>query len=83
MSAGTVIWINAVVSGLAHDAYTRWAMHDVVGSAGMIHGWIDIWTGHLLWLLAVMTVSVGVAALFELLLSTNTLYRITRSKTSA
>jgi hypothetical protein len=42
-------------------------MHDMIGSAGMLRGWVDIWTSHLLWLLAALTMSVGTLALVELL----------------
>jgi hypothetical protein len=37
-------------------------MHDMVGSAGMLRGWVDVWTTHMLWLLATLTLSLGVAA---------------------
>ena len=37
-------------------------MHDVIGSAGMLRGWIALLTTHMLWLLATLTVSVGTAA---------------------
>jgi hypothetical protein len=42
-------------------------MHDMIGSAGMLRGWVDVWTAHMLWLLATLTVSVGAVALVELL----------------
>jgi hypothetical protein len=42
-------------------------MHDMIGSASMLRGWLDVWTAHILWLLATLTVSVGAAALVELL----------------
>ena len=42
-------------------------MHDMIGSAGMLRGWVAVWTTHMLWLLAVLTVSVGAAAVAELL----------------
>ena len=43
-------------------------MHDMiesvmVGSAGMLRGWVEVWTTHMLWLLATLTVSVGAWAL--------------------
>ena len=43
-------------------------MHDMiesvmVGSAGMLRGWVEVWTTHMLWLLATLTVSVGAGAL--------------------
>jgi hypothetical protein len=43
-------------------------MHDMIGSAGMLRGWVAVWTTHMLWLLAVLTVSVGAAAVAELLI---------------
>jgi hypothetical protein len=42
-------------------------MHDMIGSAGMLRGWVDVWTAHMLWLLATLTVSIGAVALVELL----------------
>jgi hypothetical protein len=42
-------------------------MHDMIGSAGMLRGWVDLWTSHLLWLLAALTMSVGSLAMVELL----------------
>jgi hypothetical protein len=44
-------------------------MHDMIGSAGMLRGWIAVWTTHMLWLLATLTVSVGTAAVAELLIA--------------
>jgi hypothetical protein len=41
-------------------------MHDMIGSAGMLRGWVEVWTTHMLWLLATLTVSVGAGALVEL-----------------
>ena len=42
-------------------------MHDMIGSAGMLRGWVEVWSAHMLLLFATLTVSVGVAALVELL----------------
>jgi hypothetical protein len=42
-------------------------MHDMVGSAGMLGGWVEVRSAHMLLLLATLTVSVGAAALVELL----------------
>ena len=42
-------------------------MHDMIGSAGMLRGWMEVWSAHILLLLATLTVSVGAAALVELL----------------
>jgi hypothetical protein len=44
-------------------------MLDMVGSAGMLRGWIAMWTTQSLWLLAALTVSVGAAAVAELLIA--------------
>ena len=44
-------------------------MHDMIGSAGMPRGWIAMWTTQSLWLLAALTVSVGAAAVAELLIA--------------
>jgi len=43
-------------------------VHDMMGSAGMLRGWVAVWTTHMLWLLAALTVSVGAAAVAELLI---------------
>ncbi len=44
-------------------------MHDMIGSAGMLRGWIAMWTTEMLWLLASLTVSVGAVAVAELLMA--------------
>jgi hypothetical protein len=41
----------------------------MIGSAGMLRGWVDVWTTHILWLLATLTVSVGAGVLVELLIT--------------
>jgi hypothetical protein len=43
-------------------------MHDMIGSAGMLRGWIAMWTTQALWLIASLTVSVGAAAAAEVLI---------------
>ncbi|MGC1411423.1 MAG: hypothetical protein WA864_21055 [Acetobacteraceae bacterium] len=43
-------------------------MHDVLGSAGMLRGWIAMWT-QMLWLLASLTMSIGAVAVFELFIT--------------
>jgi hypothetical protein len=43
-------------------------MHDVLGSAGMLRGWIAMWT-QMLWLLASLTLSIGAVAVFELVVT--------------
>ena len=40
-------------------------MHDMIGSAGMLRGWITMWTTQSLWLLASLTLSIGAAAVAE------------------
>jgi hypothetical protein len=42
-------------------------MHDVIGSAGMLRGWVEVWSAHMLLLLVTLIVSVGAAALVEFL----------------
>jgi hypothetical protein len=42
-------------------------MHDMIGSAGMLRGWVEVWSAHMLLLLTTLAVSVGVAVLVELL----------------
>ena len=41
-------------------------MHDMIGSAGMLRGWVEVWSAHMLLLLTTLAVSVGVAVLVEL-----------------
>ncbi len=43
-------------------------MHDVIGSAGMLRGWVAVWTLQMLWLFVALTVSVGVLAAVEFLI---------------
>jgi len=42
-------------------------MHDMIGSAGMLRGWVSVWTMQAVWMLAMLTVSVGAVAVAELL----------------
>ena len=44
-------------------------MHDVMGNAGMLRGWISIWTMQMIWFVAAMSVAIGVAAMAELLVT--------------
>jgi hypothetical protein len=44
-------------------------MHDVMGNAGMLHGWIAIWTMQMVWLVTAMIVAAGVTATAELLIT--------------
>jgi hypothetical protein len=48
-------------------------MHDVIGSAGMLRGWIALWTNGVLWFIATMTLTVGAVAIAELLITTRAL----------
>jgi hypothetical protein len=41
-------------------------MHDMIGSAGILLGCVEVWSAHMLLLLATLTVSVSASALFEL-----------------
>jgi hypothetical protein len=42
-------------------------MHDMIGSGGMLRGWMEVWSAHMSLLLATLIVSVGAAALVGLL----------------
>jgi hypothetical protein len=42
-------------------------MHDVIGGAGMLRGWIALWTMEMFWFSAAMTLTVGAVAIAELL----------------
>ncbi len=44
-------------------------MHDMIGSAGMLRGWVAMWTMQMLWLLGSLTMSVGAVAVGELLVN--------------
>ena len=41
-------------------------MHDMIGSTGMLRGWVELWSAHMLLLLVTLIVSIGAAALVEL-----------------
>jgi hypothetical protein len=47
-------------------------MQDMIGSGGMLRGWVAVWTLQMLWFAAAMTVTVGVTALLELLFTAYT-----------
>ena len=42
-------------------------MQDMIGSAGMLRGWVAVWTLQMVWFAATMTVTVGATAMLELL----------------
>ena len=44
-------------------------MHDLIGSAGMLRGWVAVWTMQMLWLFASLTVAVGVMGVVETLVA--------------
>jgi hypothetical protein len=44
-------------------------MHDMIGSVGMLRGWVSMWTMQMMWFLAMMTVAVGATALAEPLIN--------------
>jgi hypothetical protein len=44
-------------------------MHDMIGSAGMLRGWVAVWTMQMLWLFASLTIAVGVEGVVETLLA--------------
>jgi hypothetical protein len=56
-------------------------MQDMIGSAGMLRGWIAMWTTQALWLIASLTVSVGAAATAEVLIAARKRRRGMRNST--
>jgi hypothetical protein len=54
-------------------------MHDVIGSAGMLRGWIALMTDGLIVFIATMTLTVGAVAITELLITTRTKRVLARS----
>jgi len=45
-------------------------MHDMIGASGMLQGWATVWHMELVWLLAILVVSVTATSLVESLIST-------------
>jgi len=43
-------------------------MHDAIGTAGMLRGWVAIWTVQMVWPLLALTVSLGATAIAEALM---------------
>ncbi len=43
-------------------------MHDAIGTAGMLRGWVALWTGQMVWPLLVLAVSLGATAIAEALM---------------
>jgi hypothetical protein len=54
-------------------------MHDVIGSAGMLRGWIALLTDELIVFTATMTLTVGAVAIAELLSTTRAKRALARS----
>ncbi len=44
-------------------------MYDMIGSAGMLRGWVAVWTMQMLWLFASLTVAVGVVGIVDTLVA--------------
>jgi len=44
-------------------------MHDAIGTAGMLRGWVAIWTVQMVWPLLALTVSLGATAIAEALMA--------------
>jgi hypothetical protein len=42
-------------------------MQGMIGSSGMLRGWVAVWTLQMVWFAAMMTVTVGATATLELL----------------
>jgi hypothetical protein len=42
-------------------------MQDMIGSGGMLRGWVAVWTLQMVWFAAMMTVTVGATAMLELI----------------
>ena len=40
-------------------------MHDMIGASGMLRGWAAVWHMQLVWLLAMLVVSVALTAIIE------------------
>lgn len=47
-------------------------MHDAIGSAGMLRGWVAIWTEQMLWPLATLVVALAVMMVAEALMTVRT-----------
>ena len=43
-------------------------MHDAIGTAGMLRGWVTIWTVQMAWPLLALVVSLGAMAIAEALM---------------
>jgi hypothetical protein len=44
-------------------------MHDAIGTAGMLRGWVAIWTVQMVWPLLALMVSLGATAIAEALMA--------------
>lgn len=68
-----MIWIKARLGGTGQHQADRMVrtrgcgMQDMLGSAGMLRGWIAVWSMDMVWFVATMTLTVGATATLELL----------------
>jgi hypothetical protein len=53
-------------------------MYDAIGTAGMLRGWVAVWTEQMLWPLAALAVALGALMIIETLIDART--RRTREK---
>jgi len=44
-------------------------MHDAIGTAGMLRGWVSIWTTQMAWLVVALAVSIGTMVVVEALIA--------------
>jgi hypothetical protein len=47
------------------ETHEETGMHDMIGASGMVRGWAALWHMELVWLLAMLAVSVAATALVE------------------
>lgn len=45
-------------------------MHDMIGSAGMLRGWVALWTIEIMWSIVTMIVAMGVLVIGEAVAAT-------------
>jgi hypothetical protein len=70
-----LIWIKALAAEkcqhpTSHNGARESAkMHDLIGSGGMLRGWVAIWSTQMLWFLATMIVMITIMAMTELLIA--------------
>jgi hypothetical protein len=47
-------------------------MHDIIGSAGMLRGWVAVWTEQMLWSAVVLVVALTLMIVVEALIAART-----------